>query len=345
MTRDIKISVIVPAFNAAKYIRQAVESALMQPETAEVLIVEDCSPDRTLEVAEELAEQYPLVKLFRHEDGGNHGAAVSRNLGIKKSTHAVVAFLDADDYYLPGRFSTAAQILLKQPHVDGVYESIGTCFENTTVEKKWLRPLITGVKEKVASEDLYEALMDSGKFGWIHLDGLTVRRSLFEKAGCFDEQLRIRQDTALHIKMSLAGRLVAGRSHGEIVSVRRVHDENRFSNATKTTWNYYSELLFAALLQWCGSHGVSLKRQRPLLRKYLEFGHRNRSLNLQDKHFIFKRLGYLQFLIEAVLRYPLVLFVSEFWYQLSQTLGGGQIRSRFSLFKAIAKNKLKQPNN
>ena len=67
----LQISVIIPVYNAAKYITQAVESALSQPETAEVLLIEDGSPDNSLEVCQDLEKKYSKVKLLRHPDGEN----------------------------------------------------------------------------------------------------------------------------------------------------------------------------------------------------------------------------------------------------------------------------------
>src|SRR5210317_669111 len=94
------ISVVIPVFNAERYVESAVESALRQSETAEVILVEDNSPDNALEICQRLEAQDPRVRLFRHGDGKNHGAGESRNLGIRNARCDYIAFLDADDYYV-----------------------------------------------------------------------------------------------------------------------------------------------------------------------------------------------------------------------------------------------------
>jgi glycosyltransferase involved in cell wall biosynthesis len=81
----MQVSVITPVYNAASFVTQAVESALQQPETAEVLIIEDGSPDNSLEVCQELAKKYEKVKLLRHPNGENRGAGASRNLGMRNA--------------------------------------------------------------------------------------------------------------------------------------------------------------------------------------------------------------------------------------------------------------------
>ncbi|PMB23704.1 glycosyl transferase family 2, partial [Fischerella thermalis CCMEE 5198] len=60
----MQISVIIPVYNAEKYVRQAVESALSQPEVGEVILIEDASSDKSFKVCQELAHEYSLVKLF-----------------------------------------------------------------------------------------------------------------------------------------------------------------------------------------------------------------------------------------------------------------------------------------
>ncbi|PIY03241.1 MAG: glycosyltransferase family 2 protein, partial [Bacteroidetes bacterium CG_4_10_14_3_um_filter_31_20] len=74
-----------------------------QPETSEVILIEDGSPDNGLDVCTSLAKKYSKVRLYRHENGENKGASASRNLGIRKANYPYVAFLDADDFYLPNR--------------------------------------------------------------------------------------------------------------------------------------------------------------------------------------------------------------------------------------------------
>ncbi len=101
----MQVSIIIPVYNAAAYVREAVESALIQPETGEILLIEDNSPDDSLRICQELAAKYDKVKLLRHPNGENRGPGASRNLGMRNARSPILAFLDADDYYLPGRFS------------------------------------------------------------------------------------------------------------------------------------------------------------------------------------------------------------------------------------------------
>jgi len=77
----------------------------------EVILAEDGSSDNSLVVCTALAEANPKVKLFRHPDGKNRGAGATRNLGVLNAQCDLIAFLDADDIYLPKRFNQPVSVL------------------------------------------------------------------------------------------------------------------------------------------------------------------------------------------------------------------------------------------
>ncbi len=94
-------AVIIAAFNAAATLERAVVSALAQPETAEVCIVDDGSTDATADVAGRLAGADVRVTFLRQET--NMGPAAARNRAIASTTAPWITILDADDYFLTGR--------------------------------------------------------------------------------------------------------------------------------------------------------------------------------------------------------------------------------------------------
>ncbi|MCI0692992.1 glycosyltransferase family 2 protein [candidate division KSB1 bacterium] len=105
-----RISVVIPAYNAARWLRRAVTSASEQTlRPAEIIIVDDASHDDTYIVAESLAAQHPEIQVFRHDS--NRGPAAARNRGIAESRGDYVAFLDADDFWLPEKLAKQAAAL------------------------------------------------------------------------------------------------------------------------------------------------------------------------------------------------------------------------------------------
>ena len=101
----IRVSVIIPAYNAEAFIARAVDSALAQTETSlEILVVDDASTDGTAALVEAIAASDPRVRLIRSAVNG--GPGVARNLGLEAAQGRWIALLDADDSYLPQRLET-----------------------------------------------------------------------------------------------------------------------------------------------------------------------------------------------------------------------------------------------
>ena len=105
-----KVSIIIPLYNREKFITRAVESCIYLPQTGEIIIVDDGSTDKSLNIALELARKYPNVKVIQHPDKKNHGRSAARNLGIKTAKFEYISFLDSDDWYLPNRFESEETI-------------------------------------------------------------------------------------------------------------------------------------------------------------------------------------------------------------------------------------------
>jgi len=98
----MKVSVIIPVYNAAPFLDKSIQSALDQRQTGEVILIDDRSTDRSWEKCEAWVKKDKRVKLFKNE--GIKGAGAARNVGLRNATCEYIAFLDADDYYLEERF-------------------------------------------------------------------------------------------------------------------------------------------------------------------------------------------------------------------------------------------------
>jgi glycosyltransferase involved in cell wall biosynthesis len=314
-SRDMQVSVVIPVYNAAKYVRQAVESALIQPEVAEIILVEDASTDDSLKECQQIAADHPIVHLYRHPGGKNCGAGATRNLAIRKSSCEYIAFLDADDYYLPSRFLVAKGLFEDDSNLDGVYEAVAKQVENESSEQRWRAaglPLshLNTVRKKVAPEDLFNAL-NVGNIGGIHLNGLVIKRRILEKTGYFDEELTLHQDVAFTVKAAAVSKLVPGRLD-EPVAIYRIHDRNRFSAPRSTGMIYKMKIKFR-YAQWnWGRTRLSLDKKQLLLQMLI-----NETCVRQRFNRPFpKRLLWLQKRIQLLLLsfdYPAVIMEKAFW--------------------------------
>jgi glycosyltransferase involved in cell wall biosynthesis len=266
-----KVSVIIPAFNVEKYIAQAIESALKQAETGEIIVIDDGSDDATYDIVRQMCTHNEKLVLYKHSDDKNHGAGASRNLGIKYAKYDYVSFLDGDDYYLNGRFEQSLPILLNDDKIDGVYEATEVVFENNDLEQEWLSrhgsKLIT-MHRKTPPEDLLKYLTFGGN-GHFQSNSILIRRSIFKKVGYFNEKLRIGQDTELWLRMAASCQLLAG-NISEAVTCYRIHDNNR---ARKKTGKEYSKIrldIFASLVDWMKGETLPLSKQTIIFQKYIE---------------------------------------------------------------------------
>lgn len=244
-----QVSVITPVYNAATRVRRAVESAVALPEVGEVILVEDASPDNALEVCQALEREHAKVRLFRHPDGGNHGAGASRNLGVARARFPFIAFLDADDWYLPHRFHEDARLLMAEPSLDGVYNALGNNYESEELRAQWLaqgRPEICTLSAPVPPEELIYVLLHSHRrvTGEFATDAITVRRALMDRIGGFHPDLRLQQDTHLWKRMAAGGRLAAGNLTTP-VAIRGVHAHNRMTQVADH--EQYRELWWSSL--------------------------------------------------------------------------------------------------
>ena len=274
----MKVSVIIPAYNAAQYLAESVHSALQQPETAEVIIVDDGSRDNSLEVAYNLQKEDPRVKVLRHPDGINRGSAETRNVGIRVAQSEYVAFIDADDVFLHGRFALTGKIFEQHPDAEGVYEAVKNLMGPNAVSFSKSVPLgaepeLHMVRKLVAPEDLLTQLIDDPE-GIILLQGLCVKRKLFYKSGWFDPNFRIAQDMLLVKKLAAVGNLYPG-SLTEPVSLRRIHDQNiSFSEFKDRNPTRFLEA--DTLFKWSLNKKINPKNKNAILRlNYQQFLYRN----------------------------------------------------------------------
>jgi glycosyltransferase involved in cell wall biosynthesis len=115
------VSIIIPAYNAENYIPTTLGSVLDQSyQNWEVIIIDDGSKDKTAFVCEKFLSDKRIHYFFQK----NQGVAAARNLGITKSKGEYVAFLDADDFWLPENLSEKLALFEKQPEADWVFSDM-----------------------------------------------------------------------------------------------------------------------------------------------------------------------------------------------------------------------------
>ncbi|WP_312075180.1 glycosyltransferase family 2 protein [Chryseobacterium sp.] len=275
----MKISVIIPVYNASAFLEKAVDSALQFEEVAEVVLAEDASTDHSLELCRKLSQEHERVILYQHDDKGNHGAAATRNLGIKNATSQFISFLDADDYYLPNRFA-AEKNIFRNEKIDGIFGALGTEFitekGRDEFQEKFKNNGLTTVQFAAEGRTVFEGLIgvSHNTFGsFFHLNTLTVKRAvLLEHNLYFNKNLRVHQDSDFIIKLAYQSYLKTG-IIDEAVAIRGVHDDNRITKIKQYSPKFYSNqlMLHESLYEWANSNKIDQKYLQKITLDYLSF--------------------------------------------------------------------------
>lgn len=259
------ISVIIPVFNSQDYILKSIHSALIQLEVSEVVVVDDGSIDDSVSLILKMQKDDLRIKFYQHLDKKNHGRSATRNLGIKRATGMYIAFLDSDDYYLPNRFGNDIKILEEDQSIDGVYNAISAHFYRNFSKDEQDKLKLTTIREKVNSDKLFENMGPMGHLGYFSGIGLTVKRSIFDKIGLFNESLEVAEDTELWLKMSLKTRLVGG-ILDKAVSIRGVHDSN-VSFKAESLYNANLLKMYSSLYYWSKANNVEIRKLSKIWKK------------------------------------------------------------------------------
>jgi glycosyltransferase involved in cell wall biosynthesis len=199
---DPLISVIVPAYNAAPFLAEAVESVFAQDyEPLEAIIVDDGSTDTTSEQLDRFSGRVRIL----HQ--GNRGPSAARNAGLAVANGPLVAFLDADDVWLPAKLRVQADRMVEEPSL---------AFTVTRF-RYFLHPGCA-IPPAFRREHL-----DRDLDGWIP-SALVVRREAFDRIGGFDESLRVSEDVDWFARAREAG--LGAESIPRVLLRKRVHDRN-----------------------------------------------------------------------------------------------------------------------
>lgn len=185
--RAPRVSVVIPAFNHARFLPEALESVLEQTfRELEIFVVDDGSTDATPEV---VGRYGPPVRYVRQ---ANAGPAAARNRGVQASNGEFVAFLDADDRWYPGK--VAAQVAYLDAHPEA-----GVVFTKFLVTDEGGRPLYAYPHTFRYGSNAFEALL---VWPYGSMNTAMVRRSCLEKAGLFDEDLTGAEDWDLWLRLA-----------------------------------------------------------------------------------------------------------------------------------------------
>lgn len=187
------ISVIIPSYNSDKYIGEAIRSVLRQTCTDyEIIVIDDGSTDRTREIIE---NNFPKVRYFYIP---NQGVSRARNYGIQMARGEFIAFLDADDLWLPEK-------LEKQLNVFNADKELMLVFtEHQVFDANGFWKAKSSKKKRLMRGDVVKNIF---LYSHVTTSTVTVRRHAFQETGFFEEDLKAAEDDNLWMRIALKFRI------------------------------------------------------------------------------------------------------------------------------------------
>lgn len=212
-TRTPQVSVIIPVYNGDRYIVQAVESVLCQTFTnLEIIVVDDGSTDETHQVLQ------PYIDRIRYIYQENQGAAVARNLACQLAQGEFLAFLDADDYFLPEKLEKQIVCFDADPTLDMVQTGWFIVDEKGQTISA-VEPWQQAPKLDLESFIIYKCVRPSA---------MLLRREWWERLGGFNSQFQLAEDLDFALRLTLKGCKAVWLE--EILICYRQHNSNIMSS-------------------------------------------------------------------------------------------------------------------
>ncbi|HHD2717043.1 TPA: glycosyltransferase family 2 protein [Clostridium perfringens] len=233
-----KVSVITPAFNCEKHIRDTIKSVQAQTYVNwEMIIVDDCSSDSTCKIIEEISNEDSRIKLYKLKN--NSGAAKARNKALELANGRFIAYLDADDIWLNKKLEKQVEFMLKNNYgfTCVSYEVIGNDGE------------LKGKTVKMLKSVNYKEFLTNNLLQTV---GIMIDTEIVNKKLLVMPDMRRRQDAATWLQILKAGYKCYGIS--QILAQYRRAQNSLSSNkvkAAKGVWYLYRKVEKLSLIFSC----------------------------------------------------------------------------------------------
>ncbi len=191
MASNLLVSIVIPAYNAATYLPEVIQSVIDQSyRNWELLVIDDGSKDNTAEVVNEFCKRDKRVRLISKENGG---VSVARNLGAQLANGELVAFLDSDDLWLEDKLLTHVNYMSSHPQVGVSFSRV----ELIESDGKTTNKLTDNITDTIQPQDLFYSNPT------VTTSNLVIRKSVFEDLHGFDESMQYNEDIDLLFRLAI----------------------------------------------------------------------------------------------------------------------------------------------
>jgi glycosyltransferase involved in cell wall biosynthesis len=208
------VSVVIPVFNAGPFLEAAVESVRSQTyDRWELILVDDGSRDGSREVAREYAEREAgRIRHAEHPGNANLGSSATRNRGVRLARGSLVAFLDADDVWLPGKLAAQVDLLERHPDVGMLYGATQYWYSWTGKPEDRERDTIPPVGVEATTVIQPPLLLARCVLGQVAVPcpcSIILRREAIDRAGGWEDRFTgMFDDQAFYAKVMLRDRVL-----------------------------------------------------------------------------------------------------------------------------------------
>jgi glycosyltransferase involved in cell wall biosynthesis len=213
-----KISVIIPAYNRAHFLREAVDSVLMQTSPVhEIIVIDDGSTDETPKV---VAAYGHRVRYLRQK---NQGPSAARNYGMREATGSWIAFLDSDDLWVREKVQVQTEFIRKHPDVEFVFGNLSIFDANRNEDKPEVLDKKVQKYLVAHADDLKDCLRQFLICNPIPTSSVLFREDSQKRLGFLDETMRYCEDYDYWLRFAASSRMGF---IDQILVRRRMHESN-----------------------------------------------------------------------------------------------------------------------
>jgi glycosyltransferase involved in cell wall biosynthesis len=194
-----RISIIIPAYNVEPFLAEALASVQRQTyREFEVIVVDDGSTDRTSEIARQFVEKDTRFILLRQKNAGEPAA---RNTALKRACGEWIAFLDADDVWLPEKLAAQLDLLKQEPRANLLFSDYFLWDGQNDLSRRYSDP------HKFPNGDVSQQLIFFDLFG---MSTVMIKREVLDVVGLFDVELPLAVDWDLWLRIAEHGLCAKG---------------------------------------------------------------------------------------------------------------------------------------
>lgn len=272
----MKVSVIIPAYNAEQYVAKAIESCLIQTDVPhEIIVVDDGSTDGTAEIAESFPSPVRVIRLSE-----NVGLPGARNRGVQASRGDWLAFLDADDWFLPEKLEYQRRCALENEQAVLIYTAFYTSRDGVESPARFNPPTVLGKMLRYRCA--------------FHVGTVMLRRDAFDAVGGFNPSLRVNEDWDLWLRLANRFSIKSFAAVSRPLAVYQVTVGSLSSNAMRM-FKAKTNIVEGRCLY--GTAGLSRYLWR---RRISAFQHYDASIALREEG----QLLDLQFILKSIAAWP-----------------------------------------